>query len=75
MKSAPFSLLGNALPHDGTLSEEVREVALLYVETVDFAHTFEDGRTVTCALGLLDPLVVFVDEAHQQGHLVAVAST
>ena len=65
MKPAPFSLLGNALPHDGTLSEEVREVALLYVETVDFDHTFEDGCTVTRALGLLDPLVVFVDEAHQ----------
>ena len=65
MKPAPFSLLGSALAHDGTLSEEVGEVALLYVETVDFAHTFEDGRTVSRALGLLDSLVVFVDEAHQ----------
>lgn len=58
-------MLRDVLAHYGTLTEEVGEVALLYIEAVDFAHTFEDGRTVTCALGLLDPLVVFVDEAHQ----------
>ena len=68
-------MLWDVLAHYGTLTEKVGEVALLYVETVDFAHTFEDGRTVSRALGLLDPLVVFVDEAYQQGHLVAVAST
>ena len=61
----PCRMLWDVLAHYGTLSEEVREVALLYVETVDFAHTFEDGRTVSRALGLLDPLVVFVDKAHQ----------